>query len=210
MDRFVAFITGSLAGVLLIVTLFDSEALVNFDITANRTVFFYMGIFGAIFEVSRRMIPDEHLIFEPEVLLRQVVEHTHYFPPEWHGQLHTEKVRAHFCQLFDYKVSLFVQELVSVVLTPVILGLSLPASAEQIVDFFREFSVHVDGLGYVCSFAQFDFERHGNVKYGAPTKIDDDYYLSKEGKMEKSFINFKVKRQAKRLDVCSNSGLSLI
>ncbi|KAI8342329.1 autophagy protein Apg9-domain-containing protein [Chlamydoabsidia padenii] len=192
MARFVAFITGSLAGVLLILTLFDSEALVNFDITANRTVFFYMGLFGAIFEVSRRMIPDEHLIFEPEVLLRQVVEHTHYFPSEWHGQLHTDEVRAHFCQLFDYKVSLFLQELVSVVFTPVILGLSLPSSAEQIVDFFREFSVHVDGLGYVCSFAQFDFEKHGNIKYGAPTKIDDDYYLSKEGKMEKSFLNFKA------------------
>ncbi|ORZ16327.1 autophagy protein Apg9-domain-containing protein [Absidia repens] len=192
MARFVAFITGSIAGVLLILTLFDSEALVNFELTANRTIFFYMGIFGAIFEISRRMIPDEHLIFEPEILLRQVVEHTHYFPSEWHGQLHTDEVRAQFCQLFDYKVSLFLQELISVIFTPVILGFSLPSSAEQIVDFFREFSVHVDGLGYVCSFAQFDFERHGNVKYGAPTKIEDDYYLSKEGKMEKSFINFKA------------------
>ncbi|CAO3650258.1 unnamed protein product [Cunninghamella echinulata] len=190
--RFIAFITGSIGAVLLILTLFDSEALTNFEITENRTVFFYIGIVGAIFEVTRRMIPDEHLIFEPETLLRQVVEHTHYFPSEWHGQLHSDEVRAQFCQLFDYKVSLFLQELVSVIFTPLILCVSLPLCAEQIIDFFREFSVHVDGLGYVCSFAQFDFARHGNVKYGAPVKVDDDYYLSKEGKMEKSFINFKT------------------
>ncbi|CAO3606851.1 unnamed protein product [Cunninghamella blakesleeana] len=190
--RFVSFITGSIGAVLLILTLLDSEALTNFEITDNRTVFFYLGIFGAIFEVTRRMVPDEHLIFEPETLLRQVVEHTHYFPSEWHGHLHSDEVRAQFCLLFDYKVSLFLQELVSVVFTPLILCLSLPLCAEQIIDFFREFTVHVDGLGYVCSFAQFDFARHGNVKYGAPIKVDDDYYLSKEGKMEKSFINFKT------------------
>lgn len=78
------------------------------------------------------------------------------------------------------------------IFTPLILWFSLPLCSEKIVDFFREFTVHVDGVGYVCSFAVFDFRRHGNVKYGAPTEVDDDYYVSKEGKMEKSFLNFKV------------------
>ncbi|CAG8782592.1 16608_t:CDS:2, partial [Cetraspora pellucida] len=55
-----------------------------------------------------------------------------------------------------------------------------------------EFTVHVDGLGYVCSFAVFDFKRHGNVKYGAPAEVENEYYLSKDGKMEKSFLNFKA------------------
>ncbi|KAG0188738.1 autophagy protein atg9 [Apophysomyces sp. BC1034] len=192
MARFVAFVTGSFAGVLALLSLFDSEALVNFEITSNGTVLFYLGLFGTAFAVSRGMIPDEHLVFEPEVLLKEVVEQTHYLPFEWRGKLHTDEVRAQFCQLFDYKISLFVQELLSVIFTPLVLWFSLPACAEQIIDFFREFTVHVDGLGHVCSFAQFDFERHGNIKYGAPGQVEDDYYLSKEGKMEKSFLNFKV------------------
>lgn len=62
------------------------------------------------------------------------------------------------------KILIFVQEVVSVVLTPFVLWLSLPSCAPAIIDFFREFSVHVDGRGYVCSFAEFNFERHGNVK----------------------------------------------
>ena len=58
---------------------------------------------------------------------------------------------------------IFVQEILSVVLTPLVLWFSLPDCAPAITDFFREFTVHVDGLGYVCSFAVFDFKRHGNV-----------------------------------------------
>lgn len=107
------------------------------------------------------------------------------------------------------KAMVFVQELLSVVLNPLILTISLPACAPQIIDFFREFTVHVDSLGYVCSFAVFDFKRHGNIKFGAPSFgesqgnsggtenrdsgwQDDERLQSKDGKMEKSFLAFKA------------------
>ena len=32
------------------------------------------------------------------------------------------------------------------------------------LNLFSEFTAHVDKLGYVCSFAVFHFQRHGNVK----------------------------------------------
>ncbi|KAG8803829.1 autophagy protein atg9 [Serendipita sp. 398] len=100
------------------------------------------------------------------------------------------------------KVMIFVQELLSVVLNPLILTLALPKCAPEIIDFFREFTIHVDTLGYVCSFAVFDFRRHGNIKFGAPsfgeetTNDDrwqqDERLQSKDGKMEKSFLAFKA------------------
>lgn len=37
-----------------------------------------------------------------------------------------------------------------------------------ILSFVRDFTVRVDGVGDVCSLSTFDFERHGNGKYGAP------------------------------------------
>ncbi len=103
-------------------------------------------------------------------------------------------------------MGIFLQELLSVVFAPLVLCLSLPESADQIVDFFREFTVHVNGLGYVCSFAQFDFMRHGNVKYGVQgATVDDEYYLSKQGKMEKSFLNFKVISKQSRVSIELNA-----
>jgi autophagy-related protein 9 len=106
------------------------------------------------------------------------------------------------------KAMIFVQELLSVVMTPLILMLALPNSAPAIIDFFREFTVHVDTLGYVCSFAVFDFKRHGNIRFGAPSFGEQDVNIqeankdgrwqederlqSKDGKMEKSFLAFKA------------------
>lgn len=51
------------------------------------------------------------------------------------------------------KVILFLQEIFSVLITPFVLWYTLPKCAGPVVDFFREFTIHVDGLGYVCSFA---------------------------------------------------------
>ncbi|KAJ3527444.1 hypothetical protein NMY22_g9789 [Coprinellus aureogranulatus] len=76
--------------------------------------------------------------------------------------------------------------------TPFVLWFSLPECAPQTVDFFREITVHVDGRGYVCSFAEFNFERLGNVRFGAPTKAHDKRMVSNEGMMQKSSLNFKA------------------
>lgn len=91
-SRFVAFIAGSFAAVLALFTVADQDLLLNFEISPDRTVFFYIGLFGTVLAVSRGMIPDENLVFEPEVALKNVVEQTHYLPEEWKGRLHTDEV----------------------------------------------------------------------------------------------------------------------
>ncbi|TFK42483.1 putative transmembrane protein [Crucibulum laeve] len=190
--RFVAFIAGSFAAVLVLATVLDPDLFFHFEISPHRTVVFYLGVFGAILTVARSMIPDDNRVFDPELLMTEVINYTHYMPEEWKEQLHSKKVHQEFGELFAMKILIFVQELLSVVLTPFVLWFSLPACAPAIIDFFREFSVHVDGRGYVCSFAEFNFERHGNVKFGAPTTTQDTKMISNEGKMEKSFLNFKA------------------
>ena len=48
--------------------------------------------------------------------------------------------------------------------TPILLLFVLPKSAENILVFFRKFTKHVDGVGHVCAFADFDIETFGNPK----------------------------------------------
>ncbi|ORY24579.1 autophagy protein Apg9-domain-containing protein [Naematelia encephala] len=198
--RFVAFIAGSLSAVLLAASLVDPDLFLHFEITPHRTVLFYLGVFGSILAIARGMVPEENLVFDPEMSLREVVRWTHYLPGEWRGRLHSQMVHQQFSQLFALKITIFFTELLSVLLTPFILFFSLPPCAGAIIDFFREFTVHVDGVGYVCSFAVFDFRRHGAVKpavHGnteAPagngtTRLDE---RANENKMEKSFLHFKA------------------
>ena len=53
-------------------------------------------------------------------------------------------------------------EMFSPLVTPFILYLSLRKRAPQIVDFLRNFTIDVSGVGDVCSFAEMNVKKHGN------------------------------------------------
>ena len=196
--RFVAFVAGALAAVLALTSIIDSESFLGFELTPGRSVLFYLTVFTSIYAATRNSGTEETLVFDPEFALNSVTRFTHYMPSHWRGRLHSAEIRNEFAQLYQTKVMLFLQEVLSIVVTPFVLWFSLPKCSERIVDFFREFTIHVDGLGHVCSFAVFDFEKGGNnpQRQNVTTPgnegpdLRDDYYSTKDGKMLASYYNF--------------------
>jgi len=192
--RFLAFVTGALASVLALASVIDPESFLAFEITPERTVLFYLGVFGSIWAVARGAIPEENLVFDPEYALSNVTEYTHYMPTTWRGRLHTNEVRTEFAMLYQMKLRIFLEEIVSIIFTPFVLWFSLPKCSDRLVDFFREFTIHVDGLGYVCSFAVFDFKKGGNkvvqMDGGLAQDLREEYYSTKDGKMLASYYGF--------------------
>lgn len=51
----------------------------------------------------RSFIPDQHMVFCPEQLLRVILAHIHYMPDHWQGNAHRSQTRDEFAQLFQYK-----------------------------------------------------------------------------------------------------------
>ncbi|OXV08016.1 hypothetical protein Egran_04220 [Elaphomyces granulatus] len=196
-SRFVAFVTGALASVLALVSLIDPELLV-FEITHDRTVLFYLGIFGTAWAVARGLGPEETDVFDPEFALLEVIDFIHYRPAHWAGRLHSDDVRSEFAVLYQMKIVIFLEEILSMIFTPFVLWFSLPKCSDRLIDFFREFTVHVDGLGYVCSFAVFDFKKGTNAisqgrssrRAGTWRDLRDDYFSTKDGKMLASYYGF--------------------
>lgn len=190
--RSVAFMSGAITAVLAVCTILDSELFLGFEITKDRTVLFYLGIFGAIWAMTRGMVSEETAVFNPEYALRNVIEYTHYMPDHWEGRLHSFEVKKEFAELYKMKVVIFLEEVMGIITTPMLLLFALPKCSDQIVDFFREFTIHVDGLGYVCSFAVFDFKKGvGNDgKRGPAPDVREDYYTTKHGKMAASYYGF--------------------
>lgn len=196
-SRFVAFVAGALASVLALASVIDPELFLGFELTPDRTVLFYLGVFGTVWAVARGVVPEETLVFDPEYALNNVVEYTHYLPAEWRGRLHSNEVKKEFTMLYQMKVVIFIEELLSIIFTPFILWFSLPKCSDRLVDFFREFTVHVDGLGYVCSFAVFDFKKGGSntvhPRQNGPreaAQLREEYYSAKDGKMLASYYGF--------------------
>ncbi|KAJ4255061.1 autophagy protein atg9 [Fusarium torreyae] len=190
--RTIAFMTGAITAILAIGSVLDSELFISFEITKDRPVLFYLGIFGAIWAVTRGMVSEETLVFNPEYALRNVIEYTHYMPDHWQNRLHSFEVKQEFAELYKMKVVIFLEEMMGIITTPMLLLFSLPKCSDQIVDFFREFTIHVDGLGYVCSFAVFDFQKGpGNTgQQGPQPDVREDYYSTKHGKMAASYYGF--------------------
>jgi len=125
-------------------------------------------------------------VYDPEEAIKYVINYLHYLPSEWNGKLHSDQVKHDFMRLYGLKVLIFLEELLSVITTPFVMLYSLSNCSEKIIDFFREFTIHVDGLGYVCSYAVFDFKRSGFTN----TDTRAEQYAQTENKMLSSYWGF--------------------
>lgn len=191
---FVSFVSGGLAGVLGVISLLDTELFLGFEID-GKTVLFWLGTLGAIWQIARGMVPADDVVSDPETWLTHVMEYTHYSPKTWESRLHTDEVRQEFSVLYKLELLLFLEELASVVLAPFVLMVSLPPCAGNVIDFFREFTIHVDGLGHVCSYAMFDFKRGGEAAHRAgqnPNDLRNDYWAAKDNKLAESYQTFMM------------------
>jgi autophagy-related protein 9 len=194
--RFVAFVSGAFAGVLALATLFDSELFLGFEITEGRTTVFWVSVMVGIFSVAHGALPDETETHDPVLHLKEVLMYIHYMPAHWKDRLHSNEVRAEFSSLYQNKVLIFLEEIISLVLTPIILYRNSNERCERIVDFFRESTVHVEGVGNQCNFAVFNFNKHQNVVENTTTALQepdglrDDYFGLKDDKMAASIHNF--------------------
>ncbi|PKS07066.1 hypothetical protein jhhlp_005663 [Lomentospora prolificans] len=188
--RTVAFISGALAAVLTLASIVDPE-IFRVELTPDRTGLFYIGVLGAVWAFARGRVSEDEHVFDPEYGMRNVIEYTHYMPHHWRDRLHSSDVMQEFSELYKLKWVIFLEEILGIITTPFILLFALPNCSNQIIDFFREFTIHVDGLGYVCSFAVFDFKRTGDqLDHGVRKDAREDYYSTKHGKMAASYYGF--------------------
>jgi len=227
--RGVSFVLGALLALLLLFSLLDDSVPLHVEIF-DRNLLWWIAILSGALALSRSLVPKRSEdIFEPEAHMRDVAALTHYMPPTWIRRCRAHEVRDCFLELYPYKLALLASEVASVLVVPLILCFSLPACAEDIVAFVRDFTTHVDGIGHVCTYSRFDVRQFGHPGYvgdvregnsnsnsnsnspaagrvegrpplpsvGMHLGIDESHdasqsVCSNNGKMEKSFLNFKT------------------
>uniref|UniRef100_A0A668TIV8 Autophagy-related protein 9 n=1 Tax=Oreochromis aureus TaxID=47969 RepID=A0A668TIV8_OREAU len=183
----VAFFAGSLLAVLIALTIYDEDVLAVEHVLSSIT------LLGVCITICRSFIPDKHMVFCPEQLLRVILAHIHYMPDHWQGNAHRYETRDQFSQLFQYKAVFILEELLSPVVTPIILIFCLRRKSLEIIDFFRNFTVEVVGVGDTCSFAQMDIRQHGHPAWMSEGKTEASIYQQAEdGKTELSLMHFAI------------------
>ncbi|XP_073503406.1 autophagy-related protein 9A isoform X1 [Phyllobates terribilis] len=185
--KHLGFLAGSILAVLIALTVYDE------DVLAVEHVLSTVTLLGVVVTVSRSFIPDQHLVFCPEQLLKVILAHIHYMPDHWQRSAHRAETRGEFAQLFQYKAVFILEELLSPLLTPLVLIFRLRPKSLEIIDFFRNFTVEVVGVGDTCSFAQMDVRQHGNPAWMSAGKTEASVYQQAEdGKTELSLMHFAI------------------
>ncbi|XP_017337852.1 autophagy-related protein 9A [Ictalurus punctatus] len=183
----VAFFAGSILAVLIALTIYDEDVLAVEHVLSSIT------LLGVCVTICRSFIPDKHMVFCPEQLLKVILAHIHYMPDHWQGNAHRYETRDEFAQLFQYKAVFILEELLSPVITPFILIFCLRRKSLEIIDFFRNFTVEVVGVGDTCSFAQMDVRHHGHPAWMSAGKTEASIYQQAEdGKTELSLMHFAI------------------
>ncbi|KAH7517360.1 hypothetical protein FEM48_Zijuj09G0055400 [Ziziphus jujuba var. spinosa] len=186
--KFISFVCGGFAAILIIIAFLDESLLEGHMF--GRNLFWYGAVFGALTAFSRGANTDELLVLDPEGAMSMVVQHTHYMPKTWRHKENTEMVRLEFETLFQYTGMMLLEEMASIFMTPYLLLFVVPKRVDDILQFIADFTVNVEGVGHVCSFSVFDFQKHGNSNYGSPYNATRTE-RSSQGKMEKSFLSFQ-------------------
>lgn len=184
--KFLSFICSAVLGVFLILGIIDDDFFrVEHALSA-------MTVLGIVLGICLSLVPDEFFVPLHMELLQLVGDHVHYIPPEWIRDPRSSKTQKYFSQLFQMKLSYIIEELVSPIVTPFILLFKLQNRAPEIVDFLRNYTIDVQGVGDVCSFAQLDTKRAGtdSAEYRAENPNPEHEAAPKT---ELSLINFSIR-----------------
>lgn len=237
--KFTAYISGSFVATLVLVSVMD-EAILLYVRFSEHNLLWYLGVFSGVFAAAASFIPNESAASPSqtagsgsirrltstgaiegegtpaEAVMHQVAACTHHLPKHWLNRCHTLQVRDDFLELFPYKTKLFAMEVLSVLLTPLVLCFSLPRCVPDLLLFIRRHTVYVDGVGDICDYSTFDFDTYGNAEYMSPVVGhaasqavassarqvayygERDTYLNRnlddmprDGKLEQSYMSFR-------------------
>lgn len=206
--------SGSLGTLLLCFAALNDAILLHVKI-GQWNLLWFAGVLGVCFSVGKSMLPKPNspylsrcnLVSELNAELENMASHTHYLPDSWKGKGYDEKIKSALVPMFQFKAQHFVNEVMSLMVAPIILCFSLPRCADRLCQFIRDSKAKVPGVGDVVGYSLFDFDlfedenwqvasSHGRNEYPTISALDLDeaanfQFKTRHGKMEKSFYSFK-------------------
>jgi autophagy-related protein 9 len=151
--RCVGYISGALVASLLVVG-FLSEDMLLFVSIAEHNLLWYLGLLTALYAFSRSYTIDETKQGNnPKILMDEFCSHTHHYPVHWGENPSADKVRNEITELFQFKMQIFIIEIMSVFLTPLVLIFSLPSCVPEVLEFIRQHFYLFDILEIIIIFS---------------------------------------------------------
>ena len=194
--RFLTFVCGSLAGLLLVVCSINNSLMTTEY--NDRDLWWYLGVFGSVLAVTRSVGAQPPVDVDPDKCLEQLNKLGFVASKQWEETPKSPEVVAEFKALYSPRFANVLQEFLAIIFTPMMLWTVYPKNADRILTFIRDNTEHSDSIGDVCGFATFNFDKYGDRDYGVHRSELTIRSKRKAhgGKMEKSFVSFKASNPA--------------
>ena len=184
--RCIQHIAGSFCAVLLVLSIVEEEALLHIHVGAHNLLW-WLGILSTIYIACRSSSGAREIsvdtISNLSSLLKSIGAGTHHY---YSQETQTLQIHSSICDelatLCPFKLSIFLGEVLSVVLTPIVLCCSLPPCVPSILGFIQQHTTHQPGLGAILDYSLFPLpaERAGDAADNA-----------KNSKLEQSYLSFQ-------------------
>lgn len=191
MGRLLVFFGGAIGGILFVLGVVVNDALLLHVQLWGRNLVWYAGMAGIAYSVGKALEPTKestpsvsrNIFLDMDNALKNVSQHTHYYPEHWKGRGWDAGVYSSFKMLFDSEVKQFLYELTALILTPYILYFRLSEKASDICEFClitkaklvlstNGSNINSNGgivAGDVCGFSTFDFDTFGDEAWEGRT-----------------------------------------
>jgi len=184
LSELASYVSGSVVAVLLLLTCIDSSILLNISV-CDRSLVWFLALGSAVLALARSNLAyDRDRAPQYEAQMQAIARHSHYFPRRWQGRCHTVQVRDEFTAMYQPKLALFVSEVISVFTTPFVLMFTLPNCVDALLEFVAEYTDHIEGVGDICSYSRFDFERCAPQRANGDADGDADGNADGDGAAE--------------------------
>jgi autophagy-related protein 9 len=208
--RFVGFVSGSIVGVLLVLTLIDSNILLYIQL-GEKTLVWHLALWSAILTVSRLFVSKKITLRSSNEDIHQdfrdLVKSMKWCKKEWQHRAHTEEVYRDVSSMFPPPLVLFCRELVATLLTPWTLYTRIYPKAEQISEFILQSTVSISSIGDVCYHSTLQIHEakteeeqiflslhrsvHKSVQYeSSSSKESFSQFVEPEDKLRQSVLSF--------------------
>ena len=148
-----SFMANSILAVLLLLAVVDDDLMFSTFIH-GRNLVWYAALLTTVSAASRAF-PLSAQLRKPRAALQRLTKTIRYADPAWTSADDPGHYAAYqdMYAMFTSRVILFLGEITSVLLTPYVLGIHLPARARSILQFIEDNTEEVHGLGAVCRLA---------------------------------------------------------
>ncbi|KAJ9456952.1 Autophagy-related protein 9 [Diplonema papillatum] len=187
------FMLTGIVGFMIVLSLLNDSSLVHVSF-ADKPLLWWISILTPVVVVATAVNRDHELkqgeIFDPVLGFEAISNSTHWRPVGYKDRTRHIQTYREFIKLFPWTLRYYAEEAMFPITTPLLLLFYVLPNIERFVELISRCTVSVPGVGDVLCFSTFDFDEYGSGEYGCGRGRSPEAQFCREGKMEKSFLNF--------------------